>query len=83
MEQLNLYENELSGSIAELGNLTNLTYLRLILKRLIPAALGNLTNLRRLILYINDLSGSIPSSLGPRPDRPAFVRQRVKRLDSF
>jgi hypothetical protein len=50
-----------------LGNLTNLTDLRLNANQLsgtIPSTLGNLTNLGNLRLDANQLSGTIPSSLG-------------------
>ena len=66
--RLDLDENQLSGSIpAELGNLTNLQYLSLVVNQLsgsIPAALGNLANLQYLSLNGNQLSGSIPAELG-------------------
>ncbi len=65
---LNLYNNQLSGSIpADLGNLTNLQQLWLYNNQLsgsIPAELGNLTKLYSLALSNNQLSGSIPAELG-------------------
>ena len=58
----------LTGAIpAELGNLTNLTLLRLSSNELtgaIPAELGNLTNLTHLLLHDNELTGAIPAELG-------------------
>ena len=58
----------LSGNISpELGNLTNLTILRLTgdgLNGNIPSELGNLTNLTHLNLWHSNLSGNIPPELG-------------------
>ena len=58
----------LAGKIpSELGNLSSLTYLRLIHSELtgsIPSELGSLSNLTSLSLYGNQLTGSIPSELG-------------------
>ena len=58
----------LNGTIpSELGNLTNLTSLKVTGNRLtgaIPSELGNLTNLQRLDLRYNRLTGAIPSELG-------------------
>ena len=51
----------------EIGNLTNLTYLRLDDNQLtgpIPPEIGNLTNLTYLILESNQLTGEIPSEIG-------------------
>ena len=66
--ELDLYGNELSGSIpSELGNLANLTVLGLTFNQLsgeIPSELGNLANLTGLQLSSNLLSGAIPSELG-------------------
>ena len=63
--ELNLIDNELSGSIpSELGNLANLTELNLSSNQLsgsIPSELGNLTNLTLLWLADNQLSGCVPA----------------------
>jgi len=68
LQSLNLYENELSGSIPEsLGNLSNLLQLGLSTNKLsgrIPNSLGNLKSLQKLYLNTNKLSGTIPESLG-------------------
>ena len=65
---LDLRAKGLDGSIlAELGQLSGLTYLNLRTNDLsgpIPGSLGNLTNLRVLNLNGNDLTGSIPAELG-------------------
>ena len=65
---ITLTNKGLSGTIpTELGNLTNLTLLRLHQNSLsgsIPAELGSLTNLTILSLHDNVLSGTIPASLG-------------------
>ena len=66
--ELNLYENNLTGSIPpELGNLASLRKLRLSINNLtgsIPPELGNLASLETLALYTNRLTGSIPPELG-------------------
>ncbi len=66
--QLNLRDNQLSGSIPpEIGNLSNLTYLILRDNQLngnIPPEIGNLSNLTNLTLNDNQLSGSIPPEIG-------------------
>ena len=62
------YNDELSGSIpAEIGELSNLTYLELSSNQLsgsIPAEIGKLSNLEELYLTHNELSGSIPVEIG-------------------
>ncbi|HET7117907.1 MAG TPA: T9SS type A sorting domain-containing protein, partial [Hanamia sp.] len=68
VNQLNLYNDKLSGSIpASIGNLSNLQVLQLFGNKLsdtIPASIGNLTRLRLLNLNNNQLRGSIPASIG-------------------
>jgi len=58
---------ELTGSIPpEIGNLTNLTTMRLGYNQLtgeIPSGIGNLTNLTFLRLDNNQLTGEIPESI--------------------
>ena len=62
------YHWRLAGEIpAELGNLTNLKWLRLHgpgLTGEIPAELGNLTNLLQLELAVTGVTGKIPAELG-------------------
>ena len=74
-----LQNNSLSGSIpSELGNLTELTTLRLYNNSLtgsIPSELGNLTELTTLYLDNNTLSGSIPTQLGNLTD--------IRRLNQY
>ena len=66
--ELNLSSNQLEGPIpAELGDLSNLTFLGLGFNQLagpIPAELGDLTNLETLGLPVNELTGPIPAELG-------------------
>ncbi|NJX16346.1 FG-GAP-like repeat-containing protein [Tamlana crocina] len=65
---LNIGNNNLTGSIpAEIGNLTELTYLSLWGNELtgnIPPEIGNLTKLTYLDLAPNNFSGSIPTEIG-------------------
>jgi Leucine-rich repeat (LRR) protein len=65
---IELGENNLSGNIpSQLGNLSNLQNLYLLLNQLsgtIPPELGNLSNLHELYLSFNQLSGTIPPKLG-------------------
>jgi len=64
---LGLYRNQLTGPIpSEIGNLTNLSKLKLEYNQLtgsIPSAIGNLTSLTYLDLGRNALSGVIPESI--------------------
>ena len=65
---LSLWNNSLTGRLPpELGNLAELTYLRLSYNDLtgpIPPQLGNLAELTYLWLTSNDLTGPIPPELG-------------------
>jgi len=67
-DSLNLSNNGLTGTIPpEIGNLTNLIYLRLSSNQFtgnIPSEIGNLTNLTELWLSGNQLTGSIPPEIG-------------------
>ena len=75
VSSIKLSNNSLSGNIpAELGNLTNLTILRIFSNSLtgsIPAELGNLTNLLSLRLNNNSLNkrGSPGAGLTDGPER--------------
>ena len=63
LTQLPLQDNHLTGSIPDLGRLTNLTLLRMWNNQLtgnIPRSLSNLTKLRYLELWDNQLTGPIP-----------------------
>ena len=66
--RLDLWENQLSGTIPEeLRNLSNLRVLNLYRNQLsgtIPEELGDLSNLAFLSLDTNQLSGTIPEKLG-------------------
>ena len=67
LTELSLWGNDLTGSIPDLGRLSNLLELKLQENQLtgtIPATLGNLTALRELSLWGNQLTGPIPASLG-------------------
>ena len=63
MEQLSLCDNQLSGSIPDLGRLSELQLLRLWNNQLsgeIPASLSALTNLTNLDISRNNFDGPIP-----------------------
>ena len=63
LTELPLQDNHLTGSIPDLGRLTNLTLLRMWNNQLtgnIPPSLSNLTKLRYLELWDNQLTGPIP-----------------------
>ncbi len=73
LEELNLFDGRLSGSIpSKLGRLTNLKYLIIAglnnqssrLTGSIPSSLCRLQSLERLELTYHDLNGPIPSCLG-------------------
>jgi len=68
LEELNLSNNALSGSIPPLGKLTSLKRLTLLNNRTlsgaIPEELGLLVELRVLDLGNNNLDGTIPEELG-------------------
>ena len=66
---ISLYNNNLTGELPEeIGNLTNLTYIRTAmngnLTGEIPESIGNLTNLTTLYMQTCSLTGSIPESIG-------------------
>jgi len=68
LTNLQLYENQLTGSIPpEIGNLSNLSILRLYENQLtgpIPPEIGNVSNLLYLLLDENQLTGSVPPEIG-------------------
>jgi len=63
--ELYLFGNQLAGVPAEIGRLTNLTWLRLGYNQLtgLPAEIGRLTNLTSLDLRVNQLAG-VPAEIG-------------------
>ncbi|XP_044407094.1 putative receptor-like protein kinase At3g47110 [Triticum aestivum] len=78
LQQLNLMDNRISGSIpADIGNLIGLERLAIGytgMYGVIPESIGKLANLIELVLCNNSLSGLIPSSLGNL--------SRLNRLDA-
>ncbi|TVU32317.1 hypothetical protein EJB05_24042, partial [Eragrostis curvula] len=68
MKLLNLWDNMISGQIPqEIGNLVNLTIIRMNQNNFIgtiPASIGRLDKLSILYLYDNSLSGQIPPTIG-------------------
>ena len=65
--ELNLWGNELGGTIPTLSSLTSLKLLKLQYNSLtgtIPTWFGSMNSLGGLYLHRNDLTGSIPSELG-------------------
>ena len=65
--ELNLWGNEMGGTIPNLSGLTSLKLLKLQYNSLtgsIPTWFGNMNSLGGLYLHRNDLTGSIPSELG-------------------
>ena len=79
-----LHNNRLTGTLPpDLGNLSNLRWLRMggnRLTREIPGELGNLSELRWLSLESNRLSGTIPDALGNLSSLEA-LHLRNNRLD--
>jgi hypothetical protein len=63
-----MLQKDLVGTLSpELGLLSSLTYMNVVLNRLqgpIPSTLGLWTNLTHFIASVNGLSGSLPSSIG-------------------
>ena len=67
LEEINLWGNEMGGSIPTLSGLSNLKLLKLQNNSLtgnIPSWFGDMNSLGGLYLHANNLSGSIPSELG-------------------
>ena len=67
LEELNLWGNEMGGTIPNLSGLTRLKLLKLQYNSLtgsIPAWFGNMNSLGGLYLHVNDLTGNIPPELG-------------------
>ena len=65
--ELNLWGNEMGGTIPNLSGLSNLRLLKIQNNSLtgsIPAWFGNMNSLSGLYLHFNDLTGEIPSELG-------------------
>ena len=67
LEEVNLWGNEMGGTIPNLSRLTSLKLLKLQYNSLtgtIPTWFGGMNSLGGLYLHRNDLTGSIPSELG-------------------
>ncbi len=67
LEELNLWGNEIGGTIPNLSRLSNLKLLKLqnnSLTGTIPAWFGDMSSLSGLYLHANNLNGSIPADLG-------------------
>ena len=67
LEEVNLWGNEMGGTIPNLSRLTRLKLLKLQYNSLtggIPTWFGNMNSLSGLYLHRNGLTGSIPSELG-------------------
>ena len=67
LEELYLSQTLISGPLQQLGNLTQLKYIKAseaALTGVIPASFGNLRNLIEIDLSMNRLTGTIPSELG-------------------
>ena len=83
----NGYDGGLTGEIPpEIGNLTNLTFLRLWGNQLsgsIPPEIGNLTNLTYLNLSVNQLTGEIPSEIGNLTNLTSLVLERNQLTGSI
>ena len=84
--ELNLWGNELGGTIPTLSGLTSLKLLKLQNNSLtggIPTWFGNMNTLGGLYIHNNDLTGSIPSELGRLTTlrRPVDRQERLDRDD--
>lgn len=67
LEELYISQTLISGPLQQLGNLTQLKYIKAseaALTGVIPASFGNLRRLNEIDLSMNRLTGTIPSELG-------------------
>jgi hypothetical protein len=67
LEELYISQTLISGPLKQLGNLTQLKYIKAseaALTGAIPASFGNLRILNEIDLSMNRLTGTIPSELG-------------------